>query len=54
METLTDIRAIKDFDVLGHIDYIVRCGKEKYYSYTKFSDEIDEILKLFDRTWKRD
>lgn len=47
METLTDIRAIKDFDVLGHIDYIVRYGKEKekYYSYTKFSDEIDEILK---------
>ena len=47
LETLTDIRAIKDFDVLGHIDYIVRYGKEKekYYSYTKFSDEIDEILK---------
>ena len=29
LETLTDIRAIKDFDVLGHIDYIVRYGKEK-------------------------
>lgn len=46
-ETLEDIRAVEDFDVLGHIDYIVRYGKEKerHYSYLKFSDVIDEILK---------
>ena len=47
VETLENIRAIEDFDVLGHIDYIVRYGreKEKHYSYAEFSDEIDEILK---------
>ncbi|NCB91088.1 MAG: histidinol-phosphatase HisJ family protein [Clostridia bacterium] len=33
---------------LGHLDYVVRYGKEmdKYYSYKKYSDEIDQILKL--------
>ncbi len=47
LETLTDIQNVQDFDVLGHIDYIVRYGKEKetYYSYEKFAEEIDEILK---------
>lgn len=47
LETLEDIRTVGEFDVLGHLDYIVRYGKEKerYYSYAKFSDEIDEILK---------
>ena len=41
------VRKIKDFDVLGHIDYVVRYGKhqEKEYSYQRFSDEIDELLK---------
>ena len=40
------IRKIEDFDVLGHLDYVVRYGKyqEKEYSYQKFSDEIDELL----------
>ena len=38
---------IDDFDVLGHIDYVVRYGKEKaaHYSYRKFADQIDEILR---------
>ena len=41
------VRKIKDFDVLGHLDYVVRYGKyqEKEYSYQKFSDEIDELLQ---------
>lgn len=45
-ETLEDIKNFQDFDVLGHMDYVVRYGKEKEkkYSYEKFSDEIDEIL----------
>ena len=36
-----------DFDVYGHIDYVVRYGpnKNQFYSYKKFSDIIDEILK---------
>lgn len=41
------VRKIKDFDVLGHLDYVVRYGKyqEKECSYQKFSDEIDELLQ---------
>ena len=35
-----------DFDVYGHLDYVVRYGpnKNKYYSYEKFADIIDAIL----------
>lgn len=45
-ETLTDIKNFKGFDVLGHLDYVVRYGryKEKEYSYDKFAPLIDEIL----------
>lgn len=34
-ETLTDIQRFDGFDVLGHLDYVVRYGKEreKQYSY---------------------
>ncbi len=47
IETLKDIRVTHEFDVLGHMDYVVRYGtnREKEYSYQKFADEIDEILK---------
>lgn len=46
-ETLENIKAFGDFDVLGHLDYIVRYGKkqEKEYSYIAFKEQIDEILK---------
>ena len=42
-----DIKNNPDFDVLGHIDYVIRYGKEKEraYSYHKYADVIDEILK---------
>ena len=45
--TLECIQNISDFDVLGHLDYVVRYGREreKEYSYKKYSDLIDEILK---------
>ena len=35
-----------DFDVYGHIDYVVRYGPNKnaFYTYEKFKDIIDEIL----------
>ena len=47
-DTILDIKNNDDFDVLGHLDYIVRYSKEKErsYSYSEFSDQIDEILKL--------
>lgn len=46
-ETYKDIQKCQDFDVLGHVDYVIRYGenREKEYSYQKFSDEIDVILK---------
>ena len=46
-ETLKNAKSNVDFDVYGHLDYVVRYGpnKNKYYSYEKFSDVIDEILR---------
>ncbi len=43
-----NIRAFDGFDVYGHIDYIVRYGpnQNKYYSYEKYGDIIDEILRM--------
>lgn len=45
--TLENLDTVKNFDVLGHIDYVVRYGKSQAenYSYTKYADVIDEILK---------
>ena len=45
---LENIRAFDSFDVYGHIDYVVRYGPNRNanYSYKKYSDVIDEILKL--------
>lgn len=44
--TLEGLRATKEIDVLGHLDYIVRYGtqREKSYCYTKYADYIDAIL----------
>ena len=44
--TLENIKAFTDFDVLGHLDYIVRYTPTKGagYSYNKYKDEIDAIL----------
>lgn len=50
---LDNIRAFDDFDVYGHLDYVVRYGpgKNADYSYVKYKDVIDEILKeLIHRT----
>lgn len=46
-ETLVNIKNNADFDVLGHIDYIVRYGKHQAaeYSYAENADILDEILK---------
>ncbi len=44
---LENIAAYQNFDVYGHIDYVVRYGPNKNakYSYRKYADIIDEILK---------
>lgn len=45
--TLENLRNAPDIQTLGHLDYVVRYGleKAKAYSYKKFSDEIDAVLR---------
>ncbi len=45
---LENIRAYDDFDVYGHLDYVVRYGPNKNadYSYAAYRDLIDDILRL--------
>lgn len=47
-EMLDIVNASESFDVLGHMDYITRYGnnKAKYYSYARYADIIDEVLKI--------
>ncbi|MEG1291639.1 MAG: histidinol-phosphatase HisJ family protein [Lachnospiraceae bacterium] len=44
---LENLSAFDCFDVYGHIDYVVRYGPNTntYYTYDKFSDVLDEILR---------
>lgn len=46
-ETLKNAQSNVDFDVYGHLDYIVRYGpnKNKFYTYEKYADVLDEILR---------
>ena len=43
---LDNLKVFHDFDVYGHLDYVVRYGPEKDrdYSYGKYKDILDEIL----------
>lgn len=45
---LENIKKFSNFDVYGHLDYVVRYGRTKDTSYSceTYSDIIDEILKL--------
>ena len=45
--TLKNLKRAPKIHTLGHLDYAVRYGKEKdrYYSYERFSQEIDAILQ---------
>ena len=45
-EVLDDLKVFNNFDVFGHLDYVVRYGKTKdtEYSYEKYKDCIDPIL----------
>lgn len=44
---LANVHSDADYDVYGHLDYVVRYGPNKnlYYSYGKYADIIDEILR---------
>ena len=45
--TVENLKKIDSFDSLGHLDYVVRYGahQAEEYSYRKYAEEIDEILK---------
>ncbi len=45
--TLHRVRTLDCYDVLGHLDYVVRYGprKNQNYSYEKYREYIDPILK---------
>ena len=51
---LENIKAYDNFDVYGHLDYIVRYSplKNEGYSYGKYADIIDEILRTLIRMGK--
>lgn len=42
-----NLKLFSDFDVVGHLDYVVRYGqaKDANYSYAKYSDILDKILR---------
>ena len=44
---LNNVTSFRDYDVYGHLDYIVRYGpnKDALYSYEKYRDIYDAILK---------
>lgn len=42
---LANIRAFDDFDVYGHLDYVVRYSSAKNYRPADFAELLDEILK---------
>jgi histidinol-phosphatase (PHP family) len=44
---IDNVGVFQDFDVYGHLDYIVRYGtnRQKNYSYMKYQDIIDLVLK---------
>ncbi len=45
--TLDNVKHLDDYDVAGHIDYIVRYGpnKAEFYHYRDYQDVLDAILK---------
>lgn len=46
--TLENIKKFKNFDVYGHLDYVVRYGpnKDAGYTFEAYQDILDKILKL--------
>lgn len=45
---LENIRKFSNFDIYGHLDYVVRYGpdRDRNYSYEKYKDVLDAILEL--------
>ncbi|MCR4740706.1 MAG: histidinol-phosphatase HisJ family protein [Lachnospiraceae bacterium] len=51
---LESVKLFDDFDIYGHLDYVVRYGpdRDKYYSYRAYAEILDEILKEIVRKGK--
>ncbi len=45
---IENIRLFSNFDVYGHLDYVVRYGpnKDQFYTYDKYKDLLDQIIDL--------
>lgn len=45
---IENIKKFSNFDVYGHLDYVVRYGpnKDREYTYERYQDVLDDILKL--------
>lgn len=45
---LENLKAMPEYDTLGHLDYIVRYGptKNQFYRYEEYREPIDEILRF--------
>lgn len=48
VETLANMKAFSDFDVYGHIDYVIRYGaaKDRDYCYEKYQDLFEQMIHL--------
>lgn len=51
---LENIKAFSDFDIYGHLDYVVRYGphRDNHYSYDQYKDILDAVLELLIRQGK--
>lgn len=47
-ETIANIKSFTDFDIYGHIDYVIRYGQSKDadYSYEKYQDLFEKMIDL--------
>lgn len=47
-ESLENVRLFDDFDVYGHLDYVVRYApnKDKYYDPSEYTQITDELMKI--------
>ncbi|HKM04643.1 MAG TPA: histidinol-phosphatase HisJ family protein [Lachnospiraceae bacterium] len=54
LSIIDNIKNYSYFDVYGHLDYVIRYGPNtnKNYSYQKYADLFDEILKLLIQSGK--
>ena len=41
---LENVKAFKKYNVYGHLDYVVRYGKNKYFDFNDYKDVFKEIL----------